>query len=154
MRRSLERVYRQGNINKTFADETIIRDARGIHDFVDGNYENTSFGDVFIARKHYPWNYEHGNQTPEIINSITGNWLNRLGNFSDKSDFDVGKTLFIDTETTGLAGGSGTLAFMIGIGFIEQDGFTVQQYFADAFNCEEGMLDLVADFVKPYVVVK
>ncbi|NQU27023.1 MAG: ribonuclease H-like domain-containing protein [Candidatus Marinimicrobia bacterium] len=151
--RRLERVYRQGNRNKTFPDETVIRDARGIHEFVDGNYENTSFGDVFVARQHYPWNYEHGNQTPEIINSIAGNWLNRLGNFSDQSDFDVGKTLFIDTETTGLAGGSGTLAFMIGIGFIEQDGFTVQQYFADAFNCEEGMLDLVADFVEPYTTI-
>jgi uncharacterized protein len=36
---------------------------------------------------------------------------------------------FIDTETTGLAGGAGTLAFLIGVGVFEGDAFVVRQYF-------------------------
>ncbi len=36
---------------------------------------------------------------------------------------------FIDTETTGLAGGAGTLAFLIGVGVFEDDAFVVRQYF-------------------------
>ena len=37
--------------------------------------------------------------------------------------------LFIDTETTGLAGGTGTLAFLVGIGFFSDDHFFVKQFF-------------------------
>jgi len=37
---------------------------------------------------------------------------------------------FIDTETTGLAGGTGTLAFLIGVGTFEEDNsFTLRQFF-------------------------
>ena len=36
------------------------------------------------------------------------------------------KPLFIDTETTGLSGGTGTLPFMIGSGFFDDQGFTVR----------------------------
>ncbi len=153
LRQRLERVYRRGTTLKTLPDEQVIRDHRGIHDFVEGEYQNTSFGDVFIARKHYSWNHQHGKGKPAWLKNISGDWLSRLGKFADRSEIDLEKTIFIDTETTGLAGGSGTLAFLIGIGFIDGDGFTIQQYFADDFKCEEGMLDLVADFVKPFTTV-
>ncbi|MGO9239484.1 MAG: ribonuclease H-like domain-containing protein [Bryobacteraceae bacterium] len=36
---------------------------------------------------------------------------------------------FLDTETTGLAGGSGTLAFLVGVGSITPRGFALKQYF-------------------------
>lgn len=37
--------------------------------------------------------------------------------------------LFLDLETTGLAGGTGTYAFLIGLGQLVPDGFRVQQFF-------------------------
>jgi uncharacterized protein YprB with RNaseH-like and TPR domain len=37
--------------------------------------------------------------------------------------------LFLDTETTGLAGGTGTHAFLVGIGFFDGAGLTLRQYF-------------------------
>lgn len=36
---------------------------------------------------------------------------------------------FVDIETTGLAGGAGTLAFLIGVGVFEADTFVLHQYF-------------------------
>ena len=36
---------------------------------------------------------------------------------------------FLDTETTGLAGGTGTCAFLIGVGSIEPAGFRLRQFF-------------------------
>jgi hypothetical protein len=36
---------------------------------------------------------------------------------------------FIDTETTGLAGGAGTLAFLTGVGSFEENAFVLRQYF-------------------------
>jgi len=47
--------------------------------------------------------------------------------------------LFIDTETTGLAG-AGTLAFMVGVGFFDGDVFIVRQYFLRDHGDEEAML--------------
>ena len=38
-------------------------------------------------------------------------------------------TVFIDTETTGLAGGTGTFAFLVGIGYFEGNEFIIRQYF-------------------------
>jgi uncharacterized protein YprB with RNaseH-like and TPR domain len=48
--------------------------------------------------------------------------------------------LFIDTETTGLAGGTGTVAFVLGLARIEDDVVHVRQYFLTSFNAEPAML--------------
>ena len=39
------------------------------------------------------------------------------------------RVVFVDTETTGLAGGSGTYAFLVGIGRFESDAFVLRQFF-------------------------
>ncbi len=47
---------------------------------------------------------------------------------------------FLDTETTGLAGGSGTYAFLIGVGRITRDGFAVRQFFMREYAEERSIL--------------
>lgn len=42
---------------------------------------------------------------------------------------DIQSTLFVDTETTGLAGGTGTHVFLVGLGKFIDDGFQVRQFF-------------------------
>ena len=44
-------------------------------------------------------------------------------------DFELDRALFVDTETTGLAGGTGTYAFLIGCGWVEDGALRVEQYF-------------------------
>jgi len=48
--------------------------------------------------------------------------------------------LFMDTETTGLAGGTGTMAFLVGIGYFGEDGFIIEQYFVRRFAEERAVL--------------
>src|SRR6202140_2407700 len=48
--------------------------------------------------------------------------------------------LFIDTETTGLAGGTGTVAFVLGLARIEDDVVHLRQYFLTSFSAEPAML--------------
>lgn len=64
---------------------------------------------------------------------------------------DPGRCLFLDTETTGLAGGSGTVAFMIGIGRLRTFGktpiFALHQYLISGFGAEGAMLDTLAQDV-------
>ncbi len=49
--------------------------------------------------------------------------------------------LFLDTETTGLAGGTGTHAFLVGLGFFEGDNFVLQQYFMRTPAEERALLE-------------
>ena len=50
------------------------------------------------------------------------------------------KWLFLDTETTGLAGGTGTYAFLIGLAWWDAGGLQVEQYFMRDFAEEHSLL--------------
>lgn len=54
--------------------------------------------------------------------------------------FDPATALFMDTETTGLAGGSGTVAFLVGVGYFVEGVFRLEQCFMRDYDEEEPML--------------
>lgn len=56
--------------------------------------------------------------------------------------------LFIDTETTGLAGGTGTVAFVLGLSRIEGAFVRVRQYFLLRFGAEAAMLSHALDWIR------
>jgi len=72
---------------------------------------------------------------------------------TDLEDFDPMKSLFIDAETTGLAGGTGTVAFLVGVGRFEADAFRLDQCFMRDFDEEEAMLAHLADLFARYETV-
>lgn len=53
---------------------------------------------------------------------------------------DPAQWLFLDTETTGLSGGSGTHAFLIGIAWWEGGGLEIEQFFMREFSEERSLL--------------
>ena len=53
---------------------------------------------------------------------------------------DPKKWLFLDTETTGLAGGTGTYAFLIGLAWWDAGGLQVEQFFMRDFAEEHSLL--------------
>ena len=55
--------------------------------------------------------------------------LSLLGGVPEPLDRDPRALLFVDLETTGLAGGAGTYAFLVGCAFFEPHGFRIRQYF-------------------------
>lgn len=57
-----------------------------------------------------------------------------------KEDIALKDFLFLDTETTGLRGGAGTLAFLIGAGWFEGNAFHVRQYLMREYHQEAEML--------------
>ncbi len=62
--------------------------------------------------------------------------------FSRSIDFeaDPEEILFLDTETTGLAGGTGTIPFLVGVSWWEKGGLTTRQYFLPEPRHEAAML--------------
>src|SRR5579864_5279788 len=53
--------------------------------------------------------------------------------------------LFLDTETTGLAGGSGTYAFLVGIAWWEGGGLEIEQFFLREYSEERALLFAVRE---------
>jgi uncharacterized protein len=56
------------------------------------------------------------------------------------------RTIFIDLETTGLSGGAGTVAFLVGCGFFDLGAFQVRQFLLTSYSAERALLAAVADF--------
>jgi len=60
---------------------------------------------------------------------------------------DTGRrTIFIDLETTGLSGGAGTVAFLVGCGFFDVGAFQVRQFLLTSHSAERALLHAVAQF--------
>lgn len=60
---------------------------------------------------------------------------------------DARDAVFLDTETTGLAGGTGTVAFLVGLGWIEGDRFRVRQLLMRDYPEEAALLAAVREDV-------
>lgn len=56
-----------------------------------------------------------------------------------------GRMMFVDLETTGLGGGAGTCAFLVGCGWFEGAAFRIRQFFLADYAAERAMLDAVAE---------
>ena len=54
------------------------------------------------------------------------------------------REIVIDTETTGLAGGTGTYVFLVGVGFFDGESFVVNQYFMRDLDEEPALLAALA----------
>lgn len=67
--------------------------------------------------------------------------------FSGES-WNVRRALFLDTETTGLNGGAGTVAFEIGVGFIDERGMVIRQYVMRDYSEEAAMLAEIAALLR------
>jgi uncharacterized protein YprB with RNaseH-like and TPR domain len=59
------------------------------------------------------------------------------------------RRVYIDTETTGLSGGSGTLAFLIGIAVVEDDAIELTQFLMTRFAAEAASLSAFAETLSP-----
>ncbi|MBR5109207.1 MAG: ribonuclease H-like domain-containing protein [Clostridia bacterium] len=60
-------------------------------------------------------------------------------------DFRREDICFLDTETTGLSHGAGTVAFLVGVGYFDEAGFVVRQYLMRDYDEEPLLLSHVAE---------
>jgi len=77
---------------------------------------------------------------------ISGEILACLSKDDSFRELDLSTALFIDLETTGLSGGTGTIPFNIGMGYYKDGKFWVAQYFLGDLAEEERMIQELAQF--------
>ncbi|HUZ18502.1 MAG TPA: ribonuclease H-like domain-containing protein [Spirochaetia bacterium] len=58
---------------------------------------------------------------------------------------DDSRLLFLDIETTGLSGGAGTFAFLVGLGRVQGEYLTVRQYFLSDYPGEPEMIAALSE---------
>ena len=118
--------------------------------YVTGSYVPTNSGELFLARHTYDLDHLHGDYLIGSMKELNGKNLKILSPSGSEISFDHHKVLFLDTETTGLAGGSGTAAFLIGLGYFLENKFIVEQLFMRDYDEEAPMLKLLAEKVKEF----
>ena len=123
------------------------RFAKGIEEYVEGEVLKNSGGEFFLARETFPFGRPYGKLRIGDIPSADLSPLNLV--LRDAVMPDASRLLFLDTETTGLAGGTGTCAFLIGIGNVEGMKFVVRQFFLRDYPEEKAMLEALAEALEP-----
>ncbi|MBE2202581.1 MAG: ribonuclease H-like domain-containing protein [Anaerolinea sp.] len=107
-----------------------------------GALTQTAVGACFVVDKVYPLSYQHGADTLGDLLSLTPAAAAAFTQDGRFHNLDFRQMLFLDTETTGLAG-AGTLAFMVGAAFFVDDALVVRQYFLRDHGDEAAMLTLL-----------
>jgi uncharacterized protein YprB with RNaseH-like and TPR domain len=123
-------------------------EAHDIASVVAGKVVPTDFGEAFVYEERFAPDHRHG-QAPSKLTAplgIVSAWAAdaRLGKLPIES------FAFLDTETSGLAGGTGTYAFLVGAARFDAQGeFVLQQFFMRDPSEEAALLEAFGGFLAP-----
>jgi hypothetical protein len=118
-----------------------------LQELLEGEEIVTAQGAFFLATKRRNIHHAHGARPVGDLLSLDMPAAALLANSPEIARCRISEGLFLDTETTGLSGGTGTLAFMIGVGWLENDNFVTRQIFIRDFSEERAALQYLADIV-------
>ncbi|MBI5822714.1 MAG: ribonuclease H-like domain-containing protein [Chloroflexi bacterium] len=122
-------------------------DRHTIDSVVAGTFIPTPCGEAFVTEQTFGKDYLHGNISPysEFPLSIISQWANdpRI------SSLPISKFAFLDTETSGMSGGTGTYAFLVGAARFVDGKFVLQQFFLRDPSEEPAMLEALIHFLAP-----
>lgn len=114
---------------------------------MDGRIQSTPLGDAFVVEQRYELGHAYGGRGLALTAPL--DLLAEWAGDGRIAQCAAGGFTFLDTETTGLAGGSGTLAFMVGVGRFDETGFSLAQYFLRDPAEEPAMLSALESFLTP-----
>lgn len=82
---------------------------------------------------------EYTEPADDRLYRLSQDGLRRIGCL--QPEMDIERALFLDTETTGLSGGVGTVAFLVGLGWIKDGTFIVRQILMKDYASELMLLE-------------
>ncbi|MGQ9509154.1 MAG: ribonuclease H-like domain-containing protein [Thermodesulfobacteriota bacterium] len=149
--RNEERLLR-ARLERLFKPVKVLqkREAFPIEQLIKGEILSHPLGETFQGKEYFPPHFKYGEMTLSEILSIPTYPAYLLLKDERLKELDFRKALFLDTETTGLSGGTGTFAFMIGLGFFQGDGFVIQQLFMRDYSEERASLSIFKEILDSY----
>jgi len=112
---------------------------RTLEALLAGSVEETERGKLLVVRRRFPVDHRHGAQPLLAAREAAPQALTLLSR-GGEATVEGRRLLYLDTETTGLAGGTGTYAFLVGVGFFDEDDFEVRQFFMRDLDEEPALL--------------
>jgi uncharacterized protein YprB with RNaseH-like and TPR domain len=119
----------------------------GIDSVVAGAFHPTQLGDVFVAEQSYTSEYRHG--LCSLISPLPISVISQWARDARISDIPLSEFAFLDTETSGLSGGTGTYAFLVGVARFVDGQFLLQQFFMRDPAEEPALLEGLSNFLAP-----
>ena len=114
--------------------------------FLDGEEVTTEHGCHWELERLWERHRRHGSMDISTLQELPADLLGVVAN-GDAPPSEPTRWAFLDTETTGLAGGTGTHAFLVGVGRITEKGFHLRQFFMRDHGEETSMLHRLADYL-------
>jgi uncharacterized protein YprB with RNaseH-like and TPR domain len=108
-----------------------------------GDPVETPHGLAFVIEERFSLDHAHGNRKLGEYFGYEAQLVAEIARDSSLAKVDLAGLLFVDTETTGLVGGAGTIAFLIGVGAFEGKDFVLRQFFLHDPGEEAAMLHLL-----------
>jgi uncharacterized protein len=121
-----------------------------VGDMLGGTVVDTEFGRCLAINRRYESDRWHGDIRIGDCELRSGDALALLDpslQVRGRGDVEasLSRTVFIDLETTGLSGGAGTVAFLVGLGFFDLGAFQVRQFLLTSHSAERALLAAVSD---------
>ncbi len=108
-----------------------------------GEPQDTPYGPAFIIETQYPGTHEHGSNPLNSLKHFESQSAAEMAADPSLEGLSLDGLVFLDTETTGLAGGAGTVVFLVGIGKFVEGEFWLRQYFLRDLGEERAMLHAI-----------
>lgn len=124
-----------------------------IEDLVAGRFHTTTHGQCFVTEATYPLDHSHGYLPLAAFLDVSAEVAAQIAQDSALAGADLRRACFLDAETTGLSGGSGTMAFVVGLGFFADDGFRLRQYFLRDPGDEPAMIEALAELLPEFTAL-
>ena len=121
-----------------------------IEELVPGRFCTTSHGQCFVVETSYPPAHLHGDLPLCAFLDLPPETTARIAGDGALAGLDLRRVCFLDTETTGLSGGTGTMAFVVGLGYFAEEGFSVRQYFLRDPGDEPAMIETLAELLSGF----
>ena len=111
-------------------------------EILEGEWRQTGTHRFLVVERSYAPGHRHGSIS--IADSLPPDegW-SRLALLAGRSC--GGRLLFVDLETTGIAGGAGSYAFLVGCAWFDRGRFHVRQFLLSSFASERALLEAVRD---------
>ena len=123
-----------------------------IHELMSGEVVQTAHGAHFETERVWERHRRHGSVGIADLAGLPEDLLDPLSDGAI-AHAPPAKWAFLDTETTGLAGGTGTYAFLIGVGSIDDTGFRLRQFFMRDYGEEASLLSRLAEYLARFDVL-
>lgn len=123
-----------------------------IEQWMSGEVVDTPHGQHFETERLWERHRRHGSMDIDALLELPPDLLGPLSG-GEIPDCPPQRWAFLDTETTGLAGGAGTYAFLVGVGRITPAGFHIRQFFMRDYHEETSLLWALEAYLEEFDVL-